>query len=98
MPDMQWTYNLILCGVAFPAIGLTLNRLVKQLDKQGEQITTLATDAEKRSQALRDLLEKKADKDDIKEFCERNDREHEDIWKRVNRHKHNGDGRVVLVE
>jgi hypothetical protein len=96
MPDMQWTYNLILCGVAFPAIGLTLNRLVKQLDKQGDQIAAFTIDAEKRQDALRVLLADKVDKDDIRDICERNDREHDDIKKRVNAHSHNGEGRVVL--
>lgn len=39
---------------------------------------------------------KKAIMEQVREVCAMNQREHEEIWERVNHHLHNGDGNVVI--
>jgi hypothetical protein len=48
------------------------------------------------------LEEHKMLRDEIKEsidkFCSQNETAHQFIWRRINHHLHNADGRVVIVE
>jgi hypothetical protein len=37
-------------------------------------------------------------KDSVDRLCKNNDKEHLDIWQRVNHHKHNGSGSVIICD
>jgi hypothetical protein len=82
---MEAGWLAALTGMSGIAISLLGILLVNQRNNRldiKEQVNTLKTEMQL----------------SIEKICLINDREHEDMWLRVNHHKHNGNGNVVISE
>jgi len=71
-----------LSGVAIPLIGILIKLVMNMKTGMENNLKTMQSD-------LKTYVDK---------ICMTNERDHQEIWERVNHHLHNGNGRVVIPD
>lgn len=87
------TWNLIICVIAFPALGFFIKALFKtNSDMAIERHSMVLNDIEELKECLRDV-KKDINNAVTSEECQTRS---ETKWNMINHHSHNSDGKVVV--
>ena len=88
------TWNLVLCSVAFPALGFFIRKLFEDMQKNAvDRYSLLHEEIRSIKSCMAGMKEDIKDKVD-ESACNTKSKEK---WERINRHTHDDQGRVVIT-
>lgn len=87
------TYNLLLCAIAFPALGFFIRKLITDTQEQAkDRYSLLYEEIKDIKRCLRDVKDELNNKVD-EDVC---DKRGDEKWGRINKHRHAEDGSVII--